>query len=244
MVLWPFRVYRTVRQGEKMSVYDAVIISGGTIDDVFVKHILEREKRQGGVPACLVIAADRGLLFFLRNDMTPDIAIGDFDSTPDKKVEEAYSRMKTDTEFIRLKPEKDVSDTHAAMLLAAERGAKRVLLLGGTGTRLDHVTANLGLLLAAEEAGASVVIQDPHNCIFLAERCMTLKKSDYEGRYVSLFPLGGNVTSLTLTGFKYPLTDYTLRFSDASLTVSNEIIGEEAEIAFKSGCLAVMITED
>ena len=223
---------------------DAVIISGGMVDDDFIKEILEKETAHGGKPDRIVIAADRGLLFFLRNGLTPDIAIGDFDSTPEDAAEEAFSRMRTDTEFIRLKPEKDFSDTHAAMLLAAELGAKKVLLLGCTGTRLDHVAANIGLLLAAKEAGLTAVLMDPNNLVFLAERCTILKKSDYEGRYVSLFPLGGEVASLSLDGFKYPLADRTLRFSDASLTVSNEIVGEEGKITFKSGCLAVMITKD
>ena len=37
-----------------------------------------------------------------------------------------------------------------------------------------------------------------------------LKKSEQFGKYVSFFPFGGNVTDLTLEGFKYPLSNYCL----------------------------------
>ncbi len=41
---------------------------------------------------------------------------------------------------------KDLTDTEIAMNLAIELGAERIFILGGTGTRLDHVVANIKLL--------------------------------------------------------------------------------------------------
>ena len=46
-----------------------------------------------------------------------------------------------------------------------------------------------------------------------------------------------------LRGFKYPLTDYCLR-GFCSIGVSNEIMEEEAEIAFDGGILLVIESKD
>ena len=54
-------------------------------------------------------------------------------------------------EIIRLKPEKDDSDTQSAVNQMIRKGAKDILILGATGTRLDHVLANLGLLSMGKE---------------------------------------------------------------------------------------------
>ncbi|MBQ9065034.1 MAG: thiamine diphosphokinase [Blautia sp.] len=227
-----------------MQLFDAVIVSGGNIDDEFVMEKLLRNRYNDEGKPAIPIAADRGLCFFMRKGLKPAIAIGDFDSMPEELFKEALRTMKPETGFIRLKPEKDVSDTHAALLECRQRGVRSCLLLGCTGTRLDHVMANLGLLAAAAKEGVKAVIEDPHNTIFLAENEETFRKSDYEGSYISFFPLGGTVSELTLTGFRYPLQGRDLSIYDASLTVSNEIIEEEARLSFRSGILAVMITRD
>jgi thiamine pyrophosphokinase len=48
---------------------------------------------------------------------------------------------------------------------------------------------------------------------------------------------------LTIRGVKYPLQDHRLEACD-SLSVSNEIVEEEMEVRFRSGCLVVMETRD
>lgn len=61
-------------------------------------------------------------------------------------------------EIIRLKPEKDDSDTQSAVNQMIRKGAKDILILGATGTRLDHVLANLGLLSMGKEQGVRIAI--------------------------------------------------------------------------------------
>ena len=228
--------------------YDAVIVSGGRLDsDHACLSILAATKNVEKENIC-IIAADHGLDFLLHNKIKPEIVIGDFDSAgPDalaflEKNENAPADGRP--QIIRMKPEKDISDTHAALIEAEKRGCKNVLLLGATGTRLDHVTANLLLLLKAKEAGMKLTIADPKNLIFLADDGMQFPKKVWGEYYISFFPMGDPVEGLTLCGFQYPLNDFRLALREASLTISNRIVDEYAEVHFKSGDLVVMITTD
>ena len=121
----------------------AVIVSGGNINTDFALDFLKKNTDEN----TLLIAADRGLEFFERTGLVPDIAVGDFDSLSEsgKKFLETLSN----TEIIRLRPEKDDSDTQSAACLAMDRGMKRIMILGATGNRVDHLMANFGLLVLA-----------------------------------------------------------------------------------------------
>ena len=55
--------------------------------------------------------------------------------------------------------------------------------------------------------------------------------------------MGDRVEGITLTGFKYPLTDYTLN-NDDGIAVSNELAREEAEVSFTKGRLLMIFSKD
>ena len=58
---------------------DTIIVSGGDIQRDFALDFLRnRIERIGREKLCL-IAADRGLEFFMENHLLPDVAVGDFD---------------------------------------------------------------------------------------------------------------------------------------------------------------------
>ena len=223
-------------------MFDTVIVSGGNIQKDFALRFLEKEIEESGRDNLTFIAADRGLEFFMETGMMPDVAIGDFDSlsSEGKEYIKSHPRLRVQ----RLKPEKDDSDTQSAMKLAIAGGASRILILGCFGTRLDHVMANIELMVLAEKAGIQLVLMDRHNYMTLASDGMILKRDSRFGRYVSFFPLGTEVTGLTLTGFKYPLEHYTLTAADCGLTVSNEILEDTAEVHFDSGRLLMIMSED
>ena len=61
--------------------------------------------------------------------------------------------------------EKDDTDTELAMHKAIEMGADEVLMLGATGTRLDHVMGNIGQLVFAAHHEVKAEIVDPCNRI-------------------------------------------------------------------------------
>jgi thiamine pyrophosphokinase len=71
-----------------------------------------------------------------------------------------------------------------------------------------------------------------------------LKKEEQFGKYVSFFTVGGDVSGLTLKGFKYPLDGYDLTVADSGLTVSNEIVSETAEVTYDRGSLLMIMSRD
>lgn len=220
---------------------DTIIVSGGNIQEDFALDFLKKtEEKQGKMP--YLIAADKGLEFFLHTGIRPDMAVGDFDSLSDEG--EVFLKSLDKTEVCRLRPEKDDSDTQSAVCRAAERGGKNIVLFGCLGKRLDHTFANMGLLVWGQQRGIRISIYDRYNYITIIESGTVLKRSEQFGKYVSFFSLGGDVPGLTLKGFKYPLNRHYLTVSDCGLTVSNEISEEEAEVTFDRGNLVMIMSRD
>ena len=221
---------------------DTIIVSGGNIQKDFALGFLEKEINNNGRENILLIAADKGLDFFLEIGVYPDVAVGDFDSLSEKGKK--YLNKTEETEVVRLKPEKDDSDTQSALMFAKNRGAREIVILGATGSRLDHVMANIGLLSLARKQGMRVVLVDQNNHISLLEKETVLEKELQFGKYISFFPLGGDVENLCLKGFKYPLDNYCLRTSDSGLTVSNEIKEKYAVVKYTKGILLMIMSRD
>lgn len=217
---------------------DTIIVSGGNIHKDFALDFLKKNKTEN---TCL-IAADRGVEFFMGTDLEPDVAVGDFDSLSAEGAK--YMETFKHTEIRRLKPEKDDSDTQSAANYAIEQGTERIMILGATGNRIDHLMANFGLLMLGKIKQVQIVLVDAYNYMSLIESGMILKKEEQFGKYVSFFPIEGEVTGLTLKGFKYPLNSYTLKVEDSGLTVSNEISDPEAEVTFETGKLLMIMSRD
>ena len=217
---------------------NAVIVSGGNINTDFALRFLEKNTDEN----TSLIAADRGLEFFERTGLVPDLAVGDFDSLSENGKK--FLQTLRNTDIIKLRPEKDDSDTQSAACAAMDRGAEKIIILGATGNRVDHLLANFGLLVLGKERGCRIILADPWNYIRLIESGTVLKRWEQFGKYVSFFSIGGDVPGLTLKGFKYPLNRHYLTASDSGLTVSNEIVEEEAVVEFEKGILLMLMTRD
>ena len=217
---------------EKMKI---VIVSGGHIEDGFALEWLKKNTYD-----CM-IAADSGMNFLYRNGIVPDVIAGDFDSVDDDSLDEFSSLP--NVEMLRLNPIKDDTDTEFVIREAIRRGATSISVLGATGTRLDHVLANVYLLGIGLEESVSVELVDAHNRIRMTERVMEISKKEQFGDYVSILPVKGDAKGVTLKGMKYALCDADVScFS--SLGVSNEIVAETAKISVKQGTLLVIESRD
>lgn len=212
-----------------------IIISGGAIEDVFALSILENYESKR------IIGVDRGVEFLYRNKILPDYIVGDFDSISEEIIR--YYKEETKVPIRAYNPVKDASDTEIAIRLAMTLGCDKMVILGATGCRIDHIWANIQSLEIARKAGVKAEILDPCNRIRLCDSEMHLKKREAFGQYFSLFPLGGDVENLTLKGAKYPLENHHLIPND-SLCVSNEIVENELVITFSNGILVLMETRD
>lgn len=212
-----------------------LIITGGNIRDEFACEKI----KTGGYD--MIMAADSGMDFLYRNHLTPDIIVGDFDSVDHDALD--FFREDKRIEFCRLDPVKDDTDTEYAIRDALSRGITQLTILGGTGSRLDHVLGNISLLGIGLEENVEIELVDEHNRVRMIDKPLSIRRDEQFGRFVSLIPYTGNVEHVTLTGFKYTLDDYTMGGFN-SLGVSNEIKAEVAHIEFSSGILLVIESVD
>ncbi len=215
-------------------VNSVLVVTGGRIEEKFLKDLLEREHFS------MIIAADHGLVVVDKLGISPDYIVGDFDSVPEtllKRYRESLTPIET---FPR---EKDKTDTQIAIEAALFHKATNIVLVGATGSRLDHTMANIHLLLLPLQMDINACIMDEYNKIYLKRKSFRIVKQKQHGNYVSLLPFTEEVNGLTLSGFHYPLNQIRLT-AGSSLGISNEIIEEVAEVEFINGTLLVIESMD
>ena len=126
----------------------------------------------------LRIAADSGYLTARALGDRVDIAVGDFDSMPADELPEGV-------EMIRVRAEKDDTDTQLAVEIAAERGADDIVIIGGMSGRLDHTLSSLYILEDLTLRGIYAVMTDGENrARFLRSGSALIGRSGY--KYISL----------------------------------------------------------
>lgn len=183
-----------------------------------------------------VIAADGGLALARSLGVTPSVLVADFDSA-DREDAESLSAA-----VVELPVHKDDTDTMAAARIALEKGCGEVLILGGTGGRLDHTMANLAVLLYLKRRGVRAVLADEH---VRAEMLLPGRHriEPAEGWKFSLFAYGGSVSGLFLKNAEYPLENAVLT-PDFPLGISNEFGDKTVELRFEQGILLFFLSKD
>lgn len=214
-----------------------LIVSGGRIGRDFALSFLEHENFDR------IIGVDNGLRFLFDNGIRPTHAVGDFDTADSGLVE--YYREQKEIEMRTFNPIKDSTDTQIAIELALELHSTEIVILGGTGSRIDHVLGNIQSMMLAKKAGVPCVILDENNRIRLIDGETVISKEEQYGDYVSLIPLTTEVTGVDLIGFKYPLHNYTFTSTgSAGFGVSNEILDREGKIRIKAGIFVMIEARD
>jgi thiamine pyrophosphokinase len=183
----------------------------------------------------LVVAADGGARYALDAGITPDLVVGDMDSLEEAEVREVEERgALVERHPIR----KDKMDSHLAILAVRGSGATAVDLLCGGGGRFSALFAVPHLLLAAERIGLRATLVATWGQAFVLENgSRTVVGGPQDS--VSIFPLTGSATGVTLEGFGYPLEDARLEIGD-TLGFHNELIGEAARVSVGEGALLVI----
>lgn len=212
-----------------------LIVTGGNINKDFLLRTMNEIEFE------TIIAVDNGLKILNEINIKPNHIVGDFD-TVDKKILDIYNNDKT-IEIHKYNPIKDNTDTDIAIKLAIELNSDKVIILGGIGTRIDHVIANIHILKYALDKNIECKIIDENNEIQLINKTTVLNKKDIMKKYISLIPLTESVEGINLKGFKYELENGRLVIG-SSLGVSNEIVKEQAIIEFDSGILIMILSKD
>ena len=188
------------------------------------------------------VGVDRGVFHLLKRNIKPEIAFGDFDSVSP----EEWKFIETEVEELkRFKPEKDETDTELALNWALSKKPEVIRLFGATGGRLDHLFANVQLLIRplTTMQPTEMVLIDKYNEIFLKAPGTYKIKKQAEKKYLSFVPLTLDVTDLTLEGFKYPLKNRHISLG-STLCISNELISDYGTFSFSEGILIVIRSHD
>lgn len=209
----------------------AIIVSGGNPPprELLIKEITEDT---------FLIGADSGANCLYDYNIEPDLLVGDFDSI-DKVVFDYFKKGKC---IIDIYPtEKDFTDTEIATQRALCMKPNEIVFLGCTGSRIDHLLGNIGMLKLCLQNGVNAYLKDDNNVVRLISTSTTLKGS--VGQIFSLQSYGDEIIGLTIEGAKYPLNNYNLKIGQ-SITISNEFAAPKVEIKFKAGTLMLILSSD
>ena len=197
-----------------------------------------------------VFAVDKGLEYAEQLGIVPDYLIGDFDTVDSQllaRYEMQIAKCEIDTVLERHPVKKDASDTELALYVAMMLGAKKITMLGGTGSRLDHVLANIGLLLQVEKQGIETCIVDENNRIRLLSdqglQEFEMNRNEQHGKYISLIPITEQVEGVTLKGVMYPLNRASI-YMGSSLTISNQIVDAKLHVKLEKGKMLLIESKD
>ena len=188
------------------------------------------------------VGVDRGVFHLINRNIIPVKAFGDFDSVSEEElsiIEQQVSGIK------KYKPEKDETDMELALNWAIQQKPESILLFGATGGRLDHLLANIQLLLNPIKANnpVNVYLVDEKNIVFIKEAGHYKIKKMASKKYISFVPLSLDVTGLTLEGFKFPLKNRHI-YLGSTLCISNELISDYGTFSFSKGILIVIRSND
>jgi thiamine pyrophosphokinase len=180
-----------------------------------------------------IICVDGGAGRARALSLTPHWIVGDLDSICEE--DRRYMEI-AGVPFKTFPCEKNHTDTQLALGLAAGEGAKKVVVWGGTGSRLDHTISNICSAAALLTRGIDVLFDSPGVTVYLVKDQLVLPGS--VGDTVSLIVLGDRAAGVNLHGFQYPLRDAVLE-SRWQWAVSNVITEPGPVVKVASGNLAV-----
>jgi len=206
-----------------------IICSGQIYDYGFCRDILESADR--------IICADGGTRHAINMKLTPDLIIGDMDSSAAGCID--FFRGK-DVEIIKYPKEKDKTDTHICVEFALTFSTE-IILLGATGNRIDHMIANISLLKLGVEKNIPICIIDNKNHIRMIKDSISLEGN--KGDFFSLIPFTEKVEGISTKGAHYELYDAVMELGDP-YGVSNCFKEKRVEISIKKGYLLVIKSED
>lgn len=164
------------------------------------------------------IAADGGMRHAATLGITPEVWVGDFDSTSPAELE-AWAHVPREP----YPTAKNATDGEIAVSAALERGARKLVLAGALGgERSDHALMHLLHAAALQEEGLDIVLSSGLEEAWL----LPVGRTTIGLPEKSLFSVLGltALSGLSIDNVRYPLKDFELPFG-SSRTVSNVALG-------------------
>ncbi|SIR39826.1 thiamine pyrophosphokinase [Rhizobium sp. RU20A] len=183
-----------------------VVLMGGTLT--------QTERLKTMVAGRRTIAADGGMRHASQLDLTPELWVGDFDSTPAELLA-AFPGVQR----MPYPAAKNETDGEIAIGEALARGARSILLPGALGgERSDHAFMHLLLAVRLAEQGLAITMtsgEEEAYPVLPGEKSIDLPA----GALFSILGLTA-LDGLSIEGARYPLADFHLPFG-SSRTISN-----------------------
>ena len=182
---------------------DTLLLCGGPLEEVFCLNVIEKLQ-----PDVILLGLTGDWIFCYRNQIHPDYILGDFDSI-DKEILDYYENQ-SEIPVKRYKPEKDATDTRIGLELAINLEAAGYFCLVQQEGDWTIIWGNLqSSLTAVRREGVEAWILDSRNALTVLDKPAVISRKEQFGTYISFFSMSDQVEGLTLTGFKYPLHEYT-----------------------------------
>ncbi len=218
---------------EQNNIKKIYIFTGGHVSEDIFSYI--------NINDGFTIGVDKGIEFLLKKQMVPDYFVGDFDSIDSRLLEEIKNKF---VDKVKIFPEKkDETDTELAIRLAIEFNPEEIMIIGGIGSRVDHVIANINILLQAEIKNIKAIMYDVNNRIqlLIPNKILQIEKSYF--KYISLLSFSDKVEGINAKGFKYPIEQGVMKLG-VPYGVSNELIDDKGNISIEKGILLVIESRD
>jgi thiamine pyrophosphokinase len=180
----------------------------------------------------LVVAADSGYDYAVQLGFRVDVLVGDMDSISATEIPDhvIIERHPTD---------KNASDLDLAMDLVARGTPERVVIVGGSGGRLDHELSTAGLLCADRWRRIDELDWVSTRGWAYVVRRRRIIHGD-AGTTLSLIPMGGDVMDVHTSGLKWDLSGDTL-VHGGTRGLSNVMRAPVADILIGEGCLLAVL---
>jgi thiamine pyrophosphokinase len=183
-----------------------------------------------------VIAADSGLDLAMALGLEVHLLVGDLDSVSSTALEK-YKHVPIERHPV----DKDATDLALAIAAAVRMDPDRIMVVGGTGGRLDHLLANASLLASGEYAGIDIEWISPDARTYVVHSFLRLHGSP--GDMVSLIPFGGAASGVTTRGLRWTLEGADLA-AGSTRGISNQMTAPIATVGLESGTLLVVHYEE
>lgn len=200
-----------------------LIFTGGEQPDMSVASRFFRDSD-------FIVAADSGLDAALAAGITPDLVVGDMDSLARADLLETMSPEKVE----RWPADKDLTDTEIALAAMEKRGVREVILIGGTGGRLDHLFALIDIFQRPSCPVAWIGRESVAVAVGTGPETATLRVGGLlPGEPVSIFPAGRGKHSCRGRGLYWAVD--ALDWEAGAYSLSNRAEGGEFELRSLSG---------
>ena len=173
------------------------------------------------VAGARVIAADSGVRHAGTLGVTPELWVGDFDSSSEADYA-AYPDVPRET----FPAAKDKTDGELAIDIGIGRGATRLIVVGAFGgPRADHAFLHLALAVRLAERGFEVTLTSGSQ----EGRPVVVGENRFDYPHGTLFSVLGftDLSGLSIAGAEWPLDRIHMPFG-SSLTISNKVSGDLA----------------